>query len=110
MKTQKQIIKILKDKLNVDNENIAKVIKLARPIFYTESYLKIRLTLISYEKRRDTIWLLGNSNLGQFAKVTIHEALKNSITSHIALDDIVENLEKIQPELIDLPKTKETIS
>lgn len=103
MKTREQIHQILKDKLNVDDANTAIVIQLKEPIRIPITPVSsVILSAISYEKRTDTIWILGK-NRKEPIKITLDKALDHSIYLYGALDKLTNEINTLPTELIDLP-------
>lgn len=106
MKTKEQIEQLLKDKLYVNNNHIAKLLKLKNTIYVDiPGLIKLRLMLlaVSYEKETDTVWLLGKSSVGIFTKATIHEILSESKIAYKELDELTDHLQDLPIQLIDLP-------
>lgn len=110
MKTKEQIKQILKAKLNVSKDNRAKVIQLKEPIviIIRDLYLpRITISLISYEKKTDTIWLLGHTLRREPVKIKIQEAFEIDKSSYRALDKLTDTLQDLPTEIVDLPPSQQ---
>lgn len=96
--TREQIIQVFKNKLTTNDPKAVLVINLKKPIYLLYSQqnitLRIRITLISYEKETDTVWLLGKDTLGQFIKISIETALDQGLPStYNALENLAKEID-----------------